>query len=75
MRRLLIEEDTQGLAFLKSKGIVITEAMEPKEVVNMRNVLRPMQVKYIEKYDPKNGKELIKVIDAAWAEWEKKNVK
>ena len=75
MRRLLIEEDTQGLAFLKSKGIVITEAMEPKEVVNMRNELRPMQVKYIEKYDPKNGKEFIKVIDAAWAEWEKKNVK
>lgn len=75
MRKLLIEEDTKGIAFLKNKGIVITEAMEPKEVVKMRKELRPMQVKYIEKYDPKNGKEFIKVIDAVWAEWEKKNVK
>ncbi|MEG1799586.1 MAG: hypothetical protein RR214_05315, partial [Synergistaceae bacterium] len=75
MRRLLIEEDTKGLAFLKSKKIVITDSMDFKEIVNMRKQLRPMQVKYIEKYDPKNGKEFIKVIDAAWAEWEKKNVK
>lgn len=75
MRELLIQEDKEGLKFLKSKGIIITENLEPTEIIKMRNLLRPMHVKYMEKYNSKKSKEFMAIIDRVWEEWEKKNVK
>lgn len=75
MRKLLIQEDREGIEFLKSKGIIVTDSLDMEEIVKMRKILRPMQVKYIEEYDPISGKEFMTVIDKVWAEWEKENLK
>jgi len=74
-RQLLIEEEREGLEFLRSKGIQVVDQMDPKAQIEMRKLLRPMYEANIKRYDPKQGGELMKAIDAAWAEWEKRNVR
>lgn len=74
-RQLLIEEEREGIAFIRSTGIQVVDQMDPASLVEMRKLLRPMYEANIKRYDPKQGGELMKTIDAAWAEWEKRNVR
>lgn len=74
-RNYLIEEERNGIKFLRSKGIKIIEKIDPKELIQMRKLLRPVYDANVKRYDPKSGADFMKVVDDAWAEWERKHVK
>jgi tripartite ATP-independent transporter DctP family solute receptor len=75
-RQLLIEEVKECIELLRAdKNVEIVETIDPAEIIKMRKLLRPVYDEYVQKYDPEGGVAFMKVVDEAWAEWEKQHIK